>query len=62
MGDTVFNFFDNIIFIRKYRNRYHIWFQRDEQTWLTFFKMRYDEEFHDFKTTHNPKKLITWEE
>lgn len=61
MGIDQLNFFDNLIFIRKYRNRFHIWFENNEQDWISIFKMRYDEEF-DIQPKTKPKKLIIWEE
>jgi len=58
MGDHLF--LDNFIFIRKYRNRFHVWFEQQEQDWITFFKAAYNGR----SSTVNPppKKLIIWEE
>lgn len=56
MGDH--SFLENYVTIRKYRNRFHIWYQIVEQEWLFFFRDEYDNSILD----HKPKKLIIWEE
>ena len=59
MGNWELNFYDNYIYIRKYRNRFHIWYEQHEQDWVTFFKQAYE---GDYTQDPEPKKLIIWEE
>lgn len=56
-----YSFFDNLIFIRKYRNKFHVWFEQKEQDWVTFFKLAYDDDNYEALNLE-PKKLIVWEE
>lgn len=63
MGSTLA--YINSIFIRKYRNRFHVWIQPDMESDLFFFinmlKATFDE-YEEMNPHIKSKKLITWEE